>query len=161
MTIATASQFRHLLSGFATGVTVATALDQAGRPQGMTASAVSAVSLDPPLLLVCVDRAADFHAVLSRADRFALSVLASDQEDLSRRFAAEPAHDRFAGVAHRLGRDGLPLLTGAVAHIVCSKGAAYEAGDHTIFVGQVSAGELFEGRPLIHYRSRYTTTGHQ
>lgn len=158
MTSATANQFRLLLSGFATGVTVATAVDGAGRPHGMTASAVSAASLDPPLLLLCVDRAADFHPVLSQAERFALSVLASDQEHLSRRFAAEPAEDRFAGVPYRAGPDGLPLLEGAVAHIVCARWGAYQVGDHTIFIGQVTAGDVYQGKPLLHYRSRYTTT---
>ncbi|MBI4420088.1 MAG: flavin reductase family protein [Gemmatimonadetes bacterium] len=158
MTIATASQFRLLLSGFATGVTVATALDEAGLPHGMTASAVSAVSLEPPLLLLCVDRAADFHGVIARVDRFALSVLASDQEYLSRRFSDEPMGDRFAGIALRAGADGLPLIEGAVAHILCTKWASYDVGDHTVVVGQVRGGEVFDGRPLIHYRRGYTTT---
>ena len=142
---ASAAQFRQLLSGFASGVTVATAVDHAGRPYGMTASAVSAVSLEPPLLLVCVDHAADFHAILSRAERFALSVLAADQEHLSVRFAADRP-DRFSGVPHTVQADGLPLVDGAAAHITCRKWGAYEAGDHTIFIGQVSDGQRLCGR---------------
>ena len=151
--------FRQLLGRFATGVTVATTLDRAGHPVGMTASAIAAASLDPPLVLLCVNPEADFHAALSAAPAFALNVLASDQEMLSRRFAADGI-ERFAGVAYTAGPGGMPLLTGAIAHILCDPWGRYDAvGDHTIFVGRVTGGSASDGEALIHYRSGYTSTG--
>lgn len=123
----------------------------------MTASAVASVSLQPPILLVCVDHAADFHGAVSTARTFALSVLAHDQDHLSRRFAEERT-DRFDGVPLIKGPDGLPLIEGAVAHIVCERSESHEAGDHTVFFGRVTSGEIFDHRPLVHFRSGYTTT---
>ncbi len=152
------TQFRQLLGSFATGVTILTALDPNGRPAGMTASALASVSLDPPLLLVCVDRHADFHPAMAAARRFAVNVLAADQERLSRQFAATGG-DRFAGVAHRAGPDGVPLLNGVVAHVLCEPWGRHEAGDHTVFFGLVTGGQTFDQPPLLYFRSRYTSTG--
>lgn len=148
------TEFRELLSGFATGVTVLTTVAADGRPFGMTASSVASVSLDPPLLLVCVDRSRDMHDVLRTASWFALSILAADQEVLSRRFA-EDRDDRFAGVPLREGPHGLPLVVGAVAHIVCALRSTVAAGDHTVFIGLVTEGSAFGGAPLVHFRGRY------
>lgn len=150
-------EYRDIISRFSTGVTVATTVDQKGKPHGMTASAVASVSLQPPIVLVCVDHAADFHAALSAAKGFALSVLASDQEHLSRRFAEDPP-DRFAGVPFAAGTDGLPLLEGAVAHVICEPWGTHEAGDHTVFFGLVTGGTVFDRPPLVHFRGGYTTT---
>lgn len=149
--------FRQLLGHFATGVAVVTTLDSLGRPAGMTASALSSVSLDPPLLLVCVGHEAEFHTALSAAPRFAINVLAADQEHLSRRFA-EKGGDHFAGVAHRAGPGGVPLLDGAAAHVYCDRWGRHEAGDHTVFFGLVTGGETFDRPPLLYFRSRYTST---
>jgi 3-hydroxy-9,10-secoandrosta-1,3,5(10)-triene-9,17-dione monooxygenase reductase component len=151
------AQFRQLLSRFATGVTVVTALDPQGRPAGMTASSVSSVSLEPPLLLVCVGHQADFHPVIAAARRFAVNVLAADQEHLSRQFAAAEG-DRFAGVRYRKGPHDVPLLEGAVAHFLCDRWGQQEAGDHSVFFGLVTGGETFDRPPLLYYRSRYTST---
>jgi len=152
-----AAQFRHLLGRFPTGVTVVTALDPGGRPVGMTASALSSVSLDPPLLLVCVGHQAEFHKTIRQAAHFALNVLAAGQEPLSRLFAATGV-DHFASVPYRGGPDGVPLLDGVVAHIVCDRTTHHEAGDHTVFFGLVTGGETFERAPLLYFRSRYTST---
>jgi flavin reductase (DIM6/NTAB) family NADH-FMN oxidoreductase RutF len=149
--------FRTLLGCFATGVTVATTLDADGRDTGMTASAVAAVSLDPPLLLICVDRDAKFHAAVEACRGFALNILAEDQEDVSQRFA-DPAADPFDAVECNRSSGGLPLLDGVVAQIVCTPWGSYEAGDHTVFFAVVQEGETFNRLPLLHYRSRYTTT---
>lgn len=158
LTASDAVEFRQLLGRFATGVTVATTLDARGQPVGMTASAIAAASLEPPLVLLCVSPAADFHAALATASAWALNVLASDQEALSVRFATDGI-ERFSGVATTPGPSGVPLIAGAAAHIVCVPWARYDAvGDHTVFVGRVSAGATFERKPLIHYRSGYTTT---
>jgi len=149
-------EHRTLLARFASGVTVATAVDAAGRPHGMTASAVCSVSLDPPMLLVCVHHTSDFHPVLSRVQWFALSVLAHDQESLSRRFAAE-LPDRFDGVGVLAGPHGLALIDGAAAHIICERTERIEAGDHTVFFGRVMAGKVFDRLPLLHFRGGYGT----
>ena len=149
--------FRSLLGCFATGVTVATTIDSSGSPCGMTASAVSAVSVQPPLLLICVNREASFHTALSSQRGFALNVLATGQEAVSEAFASG-VDDPFAGMSYRVGLAQLPLLDGAVAHIICAPWGAHAAGDHTVFLGKVTDGRVFEGRPLVHYRSRYTTT---
>ncbi|MBI3982232.1 MAG: flavin reductase family protein [Gemmatimonadetes bacterium] len=151
------SQFRQLLGRFATGVTVLTALDESGRPGGMTASSLAAVSLEPPLLLVCVDRSTDFRRVLERAHTFAVNVLARDQEGLSRRFAADGI-DRFSGVAWTPGPGGLPFLAGAVAHIVCEQFDRRDVGDHAVFFGRVVSGVAFDRLPLLHFRGSYTVT---
>lgn len=148
--------FRQLLGRFATGVAVLTARDAAGRPMGMTASAVASASLVPPLVLVCVDRARDLHPVLERAPYFGLTVLAADQEPLSRRFADETVSvDRFAGVAVADGAHGVPLIGGGVAQLVCARHAVVPAGDHTIFLGQVVAGGAAERAPLLYFRGSY------
>ncbi|MCH8934398.1 MAG: flavin reductase family protein [Gemmatimonadetes bacterium] len=150
--------FRSLLGCFATGVTVATTLDTDGGAYGMTASAVAAVSLEPPLLLICVDRDAKFHAAVGAGLGFALNVLASDQEQLSQIFASS-ATDPFSKVESHRASGGFPLLDGVVAHIICAAWGSHEAGDHTVFFGTVIEGEIFDRPPLLHYRSQYTTIG--
>lgn len=149
-----AARFRTLLGRFATGVTVLTTRGQDGRPAGMTASSVASVSLDPPLVLVCVDRSHDIHPALDARRPFALSVLAADQEGLSRQFAAADG-DRFAGVGFHETTDGLPVLDGVVAHIECEWHASFAAGDHTVFVARVTGGDVTERSPLLHYRGGY------
>ncbi len=147
-------KFRELLGRFATGVTVITTVDGDGKPAGMTASAISAVSLEPPLLLVCVNRATEFCRTLGGSLRFVVNVLAQDQQDLSRRFAAEGI-DRFAGVSYRIGANGLPSLDGVVAHIWCEVEETKEAGDHVVFFGRVVGGESYDRPPLLHFRGSY------
>ena len=151
------AEYRQLLGRFATGVTVITTLDGRRQPAGMTASALSAASLEPPLLLVCVSRTTDFQDVLRAADRFAVNVLASDQDELSRRFATDGI-ERFAGVRYTAGPAGVPLLEGVTAHIFCERGAIQEAGDHSLFLGRVIGGQVFDRAPLLHYGGHYTTT---
>jgi flavin reductase (DIM6/NTAB) family NADH-FMN oxidoreductase RutF len=149
-----AARFRQLLGAFATGVAVATARDAAGRPAGMTASAIASVSLEPPLLLLCVSRDSDFYGVLETADHFALNVLAADQEALSRRFAAD-APNRFTNLSWRPHATGAPLIDGVAAHIVCRRWAAHPAGDHTVFLGEVVDGSVASRPPLLHVGGVY------
>lgn len=152
--------FRTLLGRFASGVTVATALDDAGNPIGMTASAIASVSLEPPLLLICVNHGDRLHDVLLRVPRFALNVLADDQEALSQRFAG-PVAQRFNGTAYRSGPNGVPLLDGALAHILCEYWDVIPAGDHSVFIGRVTGGSTFDRRPLVHFKGGYTTVGRE
>ena len=146
--------FRSLLGTFATGVTVVTVRDDQGRDRAMTASSVAAVSLTPPLVLVCVGHDAAFHSAIAGGSYFALNVLAEEQVALSPHFASEHA-DPFRGVASHRAEHGMRLLDGAAAHIVCAPWSDFEAGDHTIFVGTVVAGLASDRQPLIHHRGSY------
>lgn len=152
-------QFRQVLGHLPTGVTIVTTLDADGRPTGLTASAVTSVSLAPPLILACVSQRAQSYPALAGAGRFAVNVLALGQEGLSRRFATSaPGAEKFDGVAHHPGALGLPLLDGALAQIECVTVHAYAGGDHTIFVGQVEAAGSSDRaaiEPLLYYRGQY------
>jgi flavin reductase (DIM6/NTAB) family NADH-FMN oxidoreductase RutF len=150
--------FRQLLGRFATGVTVLTTRTPGGEPIGMTASSVASVSLDPPLVLVSVDRHHEMHAALEAASYFVLNILAADQEALSRRFAADEP-DRFQGVGFHPNKQGIAVLEGVVAHIDCEKQSAIPAGDHTVFIGLVIGGSVTERRPLLYYRGGYAGLG--
>jgi flavin reductase len=132
-------ELRGIFGKFATGITVVTA--GAGSPRGMTANSFTSVSLDPPLILVCVLREASMHKAIVDDQAFAISVLAADQEPVARYFAnrARPRGDReFDAVSWTPGRHtGAPILTGTLAWIECGLSAGYDGGDHSIFVGSV------------------------
>lgn len=150
--------FRDLLGRFATGVAILTLEGPDGRPAGMTANSLASVSLQPPLLSVCVDRQTDLHDLIIAAPGFVVNVLESGQEALARRFA-EPRSDRFAGVGYHIGPGGEVLLDGALAHIECRRHAVYDGGDHSIIVGRVIGGATGEGHPLLYYRGGYAAPG--
>lgn len=146
---------RRLLGHFATGVTVLTCRSSSGADIGATISALTSVSLNPPLLLVCLQlRTKVFHC-LTNAVEFAVNVLASDQEALARRFA-QPCDERFAGVAVKRGKTGAALLHGALAHFECRIVSTQNAGDHAIFIGEIIAGSGQVGHPLLHFRGSLT-----
>ena len=147
--------FRQLLSRFATGVTVLTTRDAAGRPVGMTASSLAAVSLAPPLVSVCVDVSADMHRSMTSSGDFVINVLASSQEELSRRFADLPPDQRFTRGSWRETAAGLIVLEAVLAHIECERYADFPLGDHTLFVGRVTGGATREGEPLLYFRAEY------
>ena len=146
--------FRQLLGRFATGVTVLTTRTRAGDPIGMTASSVASVSLEPPLVLVSVDRHHEMHGALEAAPHFVLNVLAAEQEALSRRFAADEPN-RFGGVGFHPNKQGIAVLDGVLAHVECEKQTAVPAGDHTVFIGLVVGGNVTDRRPLLYYRGGY------
>ncbi len=150
--------FRSILGHFATGVTIVTARDDDLRDHGMTASAFCSLSLDPPLVLACVERTTEMYRVLSTVTQFAVNVLREDQEALSRRFA-EIMDDRFEGIGFDRGLTGAPLLHDVVATLECRLRDRLPGGDHQIFVGEVISGEVLGGRPLIYYRGGYTMLG--
>ena len=154
------NDFKRLLSHWASGVTIITTRDPQGRPAGLTASAFSSVSLSPPLILVCVAENAQSFPALRASRGFAVNILALGQEAISNRFASSvgSAHEKFDGVPHRDGKLGFPLLGGALAHLECSTVHTYAGGDHTIFVGQVEAGETSEEatmEALLYFRGKY------
>ena len=147
-------EFRRALGHFASGVTTVTTLDGDGRPTGLTASAFSSVSLDPPLILVCVDHKSQSYPALLERGRFAVNVLHLEQETVSKRFASTRL-DKFDGVPHRPGDLGVPLIDGALAQLECVTVSKHVEGDHTIFVGRVERAHYGSGEPLIYYRGRY------
>jgi flavin reductase (DIM6/NTAB) family NADH-FMN oxidoreductase RutF len=146
--------FRSVLGRFASGVTIVTARDDAGTDHGMTVSAFCSLSLDPPMILLCVDHTASMHDLLLGHPRFGISILSSDQEECSRRFSREE-NDRFDGLAYSRGEAGVVLLDDAVAHMECEITTHYDAGDHTIFLAAVQQAAPREGRPLLYYRGGY------
>ncbi len=152
--IADATAFRAALARFASGVTILTMRDEDGTDHGMTATAFTSVSLDPPLILVCVDRTASMFEPLQQAQRFAVNILADSQVQVSRAFAAKDI-DRFKGFIFERGIGDVPILVGAHAHLECRVHARHEAGDHTIIVGEVEACATGEGSPLVYYRGTY------
>jgi flavin reductase (DIM6/NTAB) family NADH-FMN oxidoreductase RutF len=149
-----ASTFRAVLGRFASGITVVTARDPEGRDHGMTVTAFSSVSLDPPLILVCIDRSASMHDLLYGAETFAVNVLSTEQEAISRRFA-ESRDDRFDGVGYTRDLSGAALLEESLAHLECTTWARYDGGDHTIIVGRVDRAVARDARPLAYYRGGY------
>ncbi len=149
-----ADEFRSALRHFPAGVTIVTTRDGEGRPCGLTASAFTSVSLDPPLVLVCVDHAATAHPAVDAHGWFAVNVLGKSQEHLARRFAVSGS-DKFAGVAFREGRAGLPILEDVVASLECRIVQRYTGGDHTIFVGQVEGVSVAGGPPLVYFHGGY------
>jgi len=151
------AEIRQLCGHFATGVVIITATSQAGDPVGMTANSFASVSLLPPLISINVDHAADMNAVLGQARQFAINILGTSQEALSRRFAGN-ASGRFDGIGYRI-EDGFVLLDGALATVTCESHASFLAGDHSIYVGRVVGGSVAPGRPLLYYRGGYVTAG--
>ena len=158
----TQADFRKALGCFATGVTVIT-VDYDGEVHGMTANAFTSVSLDPQLVLVCVDHKAKTHAQLHAKKRFGVNVLASDQRAISQ-YYAKPArtHERAeeeAGAKFDRTPHGTPVLHGALAYLECRLHNAQDAGDHTIFIAEVEDVVVREGDPLLFFRGNYRQIG--
>lgn len=148
------SAFRRALGQFATGVTVVTTHDASGHPMGLTVNAFSSVSLEPPLVLVCIDRRSETHDGFEASGVFGVSVLREDQEHYARRFA-QPGREKFAAKDLHLGASGVALVPGALAHMECHVVSATQAGDHTIYVGEVQRLDVAPGRPLLFHASGY------
>lgn len=150
--------FRSVMGRFASGITVVTACDGDGRDHGMTVSAFSSVSLEPPLVLACIGHDASMHDVLQRCEHLGVSILAEEQEEVSRRFAT-PESDRFDGIGFTRGKQGVPLLDDALAHLECRVEARHQAGDHTIYVLAVEGARVSTGTPLLYFRGGYAMLG--
>jgi flavin reductase (DIM6/NTAB) family NADH-FMN oxidoreductase RutF len=153
------TEFRRILGHLASAVTVVTGRAADGSPAGLTASAVTSVSLDPPLILACVDLGSDTHDCIDRAGCFAVSILGEAEEALARRFSGSDSTTKFAGVGHRRERTGAPVLDEALAWLDCRVWARYDGGDHSIFVGEVVAGDTKAGQPLLHFLGAYARLG--
>ena len=149
-------RFRAVMGNLATGVTVVTVNTPDG-PVGMTANAVTSLSLEPVLLLVCFDNAARTLPAVRETGRFGVNVLASGQEELARLFASKaPEREKFAGVPHTM-HDGIPVIDGTIAWVGCRLERLVHGGDHTIGIGAVEAAEAGHGEPLLWFRGGYRT----
>jgi len=129
-----------------------------GAPEGLTVNSFTSVSLDPPLILVCIAKTATSYPSFQVAKGFVINVLREDQIDLSQHFASSKS-DRFEGIAWRSGAHGAPLLDGVLAALECAVHSSFDAGDHTVFVGQVERAESHEGVPLLYFASAYRKLG--
>jgi flavin reductase (DIM6/NTAB) family NADH-FMN oxidoreductase RutF len=147
-------EFRAALGRFASGITVVTTKDANGRFFGITVSAFCSVSLEPRLILVCIDKNTGSHHALEETHAFVVNILRDDQGHLSDRFAAF-LPDKFDAVKFRLGLNGLPILEDVLANLECRLVNSYDGGDHTIFVGEVAEATINDGKPLLHWRGDY------
>jgi len=146
------------MGNFPTGVTVITGESESGHVHGMTANSFTSVSLDPLLILVCVDHNAKLLSYLQTRRRFAVNILKHTQQALSEYFAKpsdEPGEEARLGIRYRWTPSGIPLLENALAQLACKVVSEHVAGDHTIFIGQVEGMELGEGEPLVYHRGKY------
>jgi len=149
--------FRSVLGRFPSGVTVVTARDDQHHDHGMTVSAFCSLSLEPPLVLICIEKSASLHNVLAAgntASRFAVNILEAGQEEIARRFSEEYP-DRFEGVGFTRGTTGAPIIEDCLAVVECELESRHPAGDHTIVIGAVIASATREGSPLLYYRGGY------
>lgn len=149
--------FRDTLSEFATGVAIIATRAGDDRYVGFTANSFSSVSLDPPLIVWSLSRAATTHVAFEQCERYSISVLAADQVGIARRFS-RPHADRFFGVPYLLGWAAAPLIEGAVAWLECRHFSWQPAGDHTLFVGQVVHCARHSRPPLVFHHGRFKTT---
>jgi flavin reductase (DIM6/NTAB) family NADH-FMN oxidoreductase RutF len=151
-------EFRRAMGRFATGVTIVT-VDLDGEIHGMTANAIASVSLDPLLLLLCVDRSARTHAHLHSRKRFGVNILAAGQRAISEYYAQPLAtHEHAeaeAGARFDRTKYGTPVLHGALAYLECKLQSTQEAGDHTIFIAEVEDVVVREGEPLLFFQGKY------
>ncbi len=146
--------YRRTCAQFATGITIVTTLDSQGHPHGMTVNSFSSVSLDPPLVLVSIDLKNAMLSHFISTSWFAINILAEHQEELSRRFSSSSG-DHFLDLEWHAGASGAPLLEGVLAQLECSVVRTFEAGDHTVLIGEVRRAGYGEGRPLVFFDSGY------
>ncbi len=147
--------FREALRGWASGVTVVTSRS-GDKAHGMTVSAFSSVSAEPPLILVCANQASTTHGIIEEGGVFAVNILAAHQRDVSNVFASSQHEDsRLERVSWTEGQTGAPLIAEALASLECSVASAHREGSHTIYVGRVEAVHTNDAEPLIYYKGGY------
>lgn len=147
--------FRKVMGHFATGVTIVTSRTASGEPRGLTASAVSSVSLRPLLLLVCLSRGSSTRNAVLRSGVFAVNVLEVADRALAKRFARGVREERFDGLEYEQAATGSPLLADALAWLDCRVYDSHELGDHTVVIGEVSGCDARTGDPLVYFRGRF------
>jgi flavin reductase (DIM6/NTAB) family NADH-FMN oxidoreductase RutF len=154
----TSADFRRVVGNFATGITVITVEREPGQVHGMTANSFTSVSLDPLLILVCIDHNARLLSFIEEQRRFGVSILRESQQAVSEHFAKplqDPQTAKALGIKFRWTPAGIPLVDDALAHLACNVTARYPAGDHSLFLGQVESMDLNSGEPLLYHRGQY------
>ena len=146
--------FRAVLGRFASGVTVVTTVDKNGDDRGMTVSSFCSVSLEPPLILICVEHSGSVYQTMADAATFTVNILSEGQEALARRFAG-PDPDRFEGLGFSRGGNGNAIFSEVLGYLQCNVVARHQTGDHDILVAEVEEAMAEEGRPLLYYRGGY------
>ena len=154
----TREEFRRACGRFATGITIATVSDAQGTPHGLTVNSFTSVSLDPPLVSICLGHAVSLIEVFRAASYFGINVLAESQRAVSERFARK-GYDRFEGIEWQAGANGVPLIIGVLAAMECRTVERIRAGDHDIFLAQMVTARVVEGKPLVYFASRYRKLG--
>lgn len=153
------SNFREAMRRFPTGVTIVTTLAD-GVPYGFTANAFTSVSADPPMVLICVNREASAHPMISRSSIFCVNILAAGQEEVAKVFADHARRtDRFQGIATRRAATGAPVIDGCLAYVDCRLAEEHSAGTHTVFLGEVLDTGAIDGRPLGYVNGTYRDFG--
>lgn len=147
-------ELRRVMGHFATGVTVITTKDNQGVPSGLTANAFMSLSLNPPLVLISVDKGATCYSCFEPGNGFTVNFLAEDQEEISRRFATKGA-DKFADLKWRAGSNGAAILDGAIGYVECKVTQCHDGGDHTIVIGEILNASANGGRPLLFFKGQY------
>ncbi len=146
--------FRRACAQFATGVAIASAKDAEGQPHGMTINSFTSVSMDPPMVLICVDYTANLLSIFEQCGQYGLSFLSRQQQALSTRFA-QRGQNRFGGMPWVAGSTGVPLIPGALAHLECRIAKSVAAGDHTVLIAEVVSADIQSGSPLLFFGSGY------
>jgi 3-hydroxy-9,10-secoandrosta-1,3,5(10)-triene-9,17-dione monooxygenase reductase component len=157
--------FRDVMGRFATGISVITTIDDDGSPAGITVSAMSSVSLDPPLVMVALARKRFITPIVAARGRYAVNVLRHDQQALSDCFAhapVSPGREEFCGATWHPGPSGLPLLDGTLGSLECSVERTFSVGDHELFIARVDSLQIAEGDgdPLLYFRRQYLRVDH-
>ena len=152
MTLADQQVFRDVIGRFASGVTIITTTVD-GAPFGTTASAVSSLSMEPPMVLVCLNKTSETQAAILKAGTFCVNILAEGQQDLAYQFAGKG--DKFANTTYEQGIDGVPVLGGTLAHLECRVAETVTGGTHTVFLAQVATAAGHERAPLTYFRGRF------
>lgn len=149
---------RNAFGAFPTGVTVVTTRQEDGTPRGFTANSFTSVSLDPPMLLICIGKTAHSCEVFTNAGHFTVNVLSEDQKEVSGLFASRQS-DKFEQAKWYNGEENMPLITGAIASFVCVQKQVVDAGDHIILIGEVKHYHTNEGAPLGYHGGSYFSVG--
>lgn len=151
-------EFRNAVGCFATGVTVITTLDSNGDKVGITANSFSSLSLDPPLILFCIDSKINSFDAFENCANFIVNVLHEEQQDISNNFARS-SDEKWDGISHEFGQNGCPSFENSIAVLECKKHAIHEGGDHLIMVGEVTHIKYDAGNnhPLLYYKGSYSS----
>lgn len=150
----TNNEFRAALGCFTSGVTVVTTKDNAGKLHGLTVSAFCSVSMNPPLILVCIQKSTPSHYAFEESKAFVVNVLSDSQQHISNQFAFQH-EDKFADVPYQSGILDLPVLEDCLVNLECRLKHAYDGGDHTIFVGEIKKATIKDGNPLVYWKGSY------